>query len=104
MDGWAFEPAPKNDLPPQRIPALLFSLDGYKVDHHLPKTNFHSKVDILADTDGCLACQAFTYHLAPRKTQILSGESYGTLGAAYGILPLCSDRFRNAACVPVLDK
>lgn len=35
--------------------ALLFSWDGHKGDHYLWKQTFHSRVDILADADGCLA-------------------------------------------------
>lgn len=50
--GWAFEPTATMTYHKERTLALLFVMDGYKVSHHLRKPSFHSKVDILADTDA----------------------------------------------------
>lgn len=67
--------------------ALLFSWDGYKGDHYLWKQTFHCRVDILADTDGCLAHRLSPSTLPPGRPRLYRVRALAQLERQGILLP-----------------
>lgn len=85
---------PLKGSPATKDLALLFSWDGYKGD--LWKQTFHSRVDILADTDGCLAHRLSPSTLLPGKPRLYQVRVLAQLERQGILLPSAVTRFRGA--------